>query len=155
LTKLAAAMKGVWNPFLKRGEREKISAVIGEAERLTTGEIHVHILNWAPDGDLLHEARRVFHGLGMHQTKHRNAVLILVSHSDRRFAIWGDEGMHSKAGQPLWDSAKETLAKHFKERKYAAGIEACVREVGRELAKHFPKEDGPGRNDVPNEVTES
>jgi uncharacterized membrane protein len=92
----------------------------------------------------------------MQKTAGRNGVLILVSHLDHRFAIWGDEGIHAKAGQPLWEQARKVLLEDFAQRRYAEGIEACVREVGRELASHFPKnEPGPGKNQISNEVTES
>jgi len=63
---------------------------------------------------------------------------------------------HAKAGEALWERAQQALLKDFAERRYADGIEACVREVGRELATHFPKgESGPGKNQLSNEVTES
>jgi uncharacterized membrane protein len=80
--------------------------------------------------------------------------LILVTHLDHKFAIWGDEGIHAKAGQPLWDRAAKALTEHFKARRYPEGIEACVREVGKELARHFPKKDGgPAKNQLTNDVT--
>jgi uncharacterized membrane protein len=139
LKRWAGAMRHIFKPLLDKKQRTHISKVIAEVEKGTTGEIHVHMTGLAPKGDILDEARRTFHRLKMHETKHRNAVLVLVSPADRRFAIFGDEGIHSKAGQPLWDSAKAALSKYFKEGRYAEGVEACVRNIGKELAAHFPK----------------
>ena len=56
----------------------------------------------------------------------------------------------------MWEGARRTLLSHFGDRRYAEGILACVREVGRELARCFPKK-GPGQgpNELPDEVTQS
>jgi uncharacterized membrane protein len=138
--------------FLNDDEKKRVSAAIAELETKTTGEIHVHVAGRC--GDAMQEAKKIFHQLGLHKTDGRNGVLILVSHLDHKFAIWGDEGIHAKSGQHLWDKAAKTLREHFAARRYPEGIEACVREVGAELARHFPKKDGgPGKNQLSNEVT--
>ena len=142
-------------PFLGEEEKHRIASATEEMERRTTGEIHVHAAGWAGNADVLDLAQRKFLELGLDKTAGRNGVLILIFHLDHRFAIWGDEGIHAKAGQPLWESAAKTLREHFAERRYAEGIEACVRAVGLELAAYFPKNGpDPGRNQLPNEVTE-
>jgi uncharacterized membrane protein len=142
-------------PFLSRSEKERISRAIAEAEERTTGEIRVHVAADCAGRDPLEAAKALFRELGMHRTEDRNGVLILVSHLDHRFAIWGDEGLHSRAGQGLWDGAARSLREAFARRRYAEGIEACVREVGEELARAFPKAPGPGMNRIPDDVTES
>jgi uncharacterized membrane protein len=125
-------------------------------ERGTSGEIHVHVIGRTKGHDPLALAQHFFEKLGLNKTEGRNGVLILVSHLDHRFAIWGDEGLHAKAGLPLWERARKVMLEDFAQRRYAEGIEACVREVGQELASHFPKsEPGPDKNQTSNEVTES
>ncbi|MBI3554550.1 MAG: TPM domain-containing protein [Elusimicrobia bacterium] len=141
--------------FLTDDERKRIAAEIALLEAKTAGEIHVHVIGRAGKGDALELAKRTFFKLGLEKTDGRNGVLILISHLDHRFAIYGDEGIHARAGQKLWDKAAKTLTEHFAARRYPEGIEACVREVGQELARHFPKTDGPGKNQLSNEVTES
>ena len=106
-------------------------------------------------GYILVLAQRKFTEPGLHKTDELNGVLILVSHLDHQFAIWGDEALHTKAGQLLWEYAKEVLIAHFAERQYAEGIEACVREIGKELTLHFPKVYRAGINQLPNEISES
>ncbi len=146
----------LFKPFLSRGEKASIAQAIAEAERGTTGEIHVHILSRTRGRDPLSLAQHFFHKLGLDKTDGRNGVLLLVSHLDHRFAIWGDESIHAKAGETLWAQAKKVLLADFAERRYAQGIEACVREVGRELTAHFPRsEPGAGKNQLPNEISES
>lgn len=143
-----------WRPLLSRAEKARIVAAIAEEERLTTGEIHVHIAALGGGRDMLAFARRKFLRLGLDRTAQRNAVLILVSHWSHRYAIWGDEGLHAKAGPALWERARETLAAHFAAQRYAEGIEACVRAVGAELARHFPRAQRVDRNQVSDDVTE-
>lgn len=145
----------LWRPFLNKAEKARIVAAIAEQEKKTTGEIHVHVIAWVGHEDILALAQRKFIELGLQQTEHRNGVLILVSHLDHQFAIWGDEALHDKAGQLLWEHAREVLITHYAERHYAEGIEACVCEVGKELALHFPKANGTELNQIPNEITES
>lgn len=149
-------LRRVFRPFLTGSEKKRISEAISKAEKTTTGQIHVHVLARSGQENMIALARGIFHKLGLEKTGHRNGVLILVSHLDHRFAIYGDEGIHGKAGQHLWDRAAKTLKEHFAARRYPEGIEACVTEVGAELAKHFPKKGGgPKTNQISDEVTES
>jgi len=143
-------------PFLSSAEKERIVSAIAEAESRTTGEIHVHVIARSGGKEMLTLAKETFDRLGLRKTDARNGVLILISHLDHRFAIWGDEGIHAKAGQRLWEDAAKVLRERFAERLYPEGVEACVRAVAEELARHFPKtEPGPGKNQLPNDVTES
>lgn len=92
--------------------------------------------------------------LGLEKTVQRNGVLILISHMEHRLAIFGDAGIHAKAGQIYWDKAAEALLAHFKERRYGEGVEACVRMIGSELAKDFPQI-GESTNEFSDGVSES
>ena len=65
---------------------EAIRAAVAAAERQTAGEIRVHLERRAV-GDVLAHARRVFHALGMHRTRHRANVLLYLAVDDRKFAI--------------------------------------------------------------------
>jgi uncharacterized membrane protein len=129
----------LFRPFLTREEKRRIAAAIAEAEKRTDGSIHVHVIARMGKHEPLELAKETFRALGLHRTSGRHGVLILISHLDHRFAIWGDEGIHSKSGQHLWDRAAQALRARFAERRYAEGVEACVREIGQELSRHFPK----------------
>lgn len=148
-------LRRLLRPFLNKAERERIGRLIGEMEAKTTGEIHVHVMGRTGGRDMLDLARDKFRELGLDKTSDRDGVLILISDLDHRFAVWADEGIHAKAGQETWDEAVRLLRSHFTERRYAEGIEACVREVGRHLALHFPQTRGPDPNQLPDLPTES
>jgi len=125
-------------PFLSKADKERILGAVAEAARATSGEIHVDVVAHAPGKDILDAARRRFALLRLHKTKERNAVLILVAYRDRKFAIVGDEDVHDKAGQGLWERARAALQQAFAAGRYADGIVACVREIGAELARFYP-----------------
>jgi uncharacterized membrane protein len=129
----------IGRPFLTRQEKARITAVVAEEERLTTARIHVYVKAHTAGTDFLAYARRRFVMLGLDRTPERNDVLILISHLDRRFAIWGGEELHARTGKDLWELARNVLAVHLAEGRNAEGIEACVRTVGQELARHFPR----------------
>lgn len=132
-------LRRLWRPFLTASEKRRVSDAVAEAERRTTGVIRVHVIGRSGREDLLALARETFHELGLEKTPGRNAVLILISHLDHRFAIYGDQAIHDRAGSHLWDRAARTLREHFEQRRYAVGVEACVAEVGAELARQFPR----------------
>ena len=143
-----------FRPFLTSAEKKRVSLAIHQAELKTSGEIHVHLNKLASPKGVLAQAERVFFELGLEKTEERNGVLILIAISDRHFAIWGDQGIHQAAGQPLWDAAREALQARLKEGKPCAGLEECVARVGEALAKHFPASPDD-KNQLSDEVTES
>jgi len=131
-------LRRFFSGFLSAEDKKRIAGVIAEQERKTTGAITVHLVGKAGP-DIMAAARKLFVELGLDKTEQRNGVLLLISHLDHRFAIWGDEGIHDQAGQHLWDRAAKILLARFKDRKYAEGVESCVREIGAELARRCPK----------------
>lgn len=147
---LKRRVKRLFRPFLTKAERERLAAAIAEAETRTSGEIHIHVLAHSKGRDMLEAARRVFQDIGLAKTRERNGVIILVSHLDHRWAIWGDEGINDDA---LWKEAGRILETHFRDNRYAEGLEACVKEVGRALAARFPHKDGDNPNELPNNPT--
>lgn len=151
---LRRRFKRLFRPFLTKPERARLVTAIAEAEKATSGEIHIHVIAHSRGRDMLALARHVFEGLGLDKTRERNGVLILVSHLDHRWAIWGDSGIHAASGQALWPEAGKILETHFRDNRYAQGLEACVREVGRVLAEKFPAQGAENPNELPDNPTE-
>lgn len=139
-------------PFLTSAEKRRIAEAIARAEKSTTGEIHVHLTTLSAPSGILGQAEKTFFKLGLDKTTHHNGVLVLIATGDRRFAIWGDKGIHQKAGQPLWDKARRALERGLREGKRVEALEACVADIGTELARHFPA-DGSVANELPDDVT--
>lgn len=131
-------------------DEARIAEAIAAAEGRSTGEIRVCISHRHRD-DPLAAARERFHKLGMHRTQRRNAVLIFFVPLTRRFAVYGDIGVHEKCGDEFWRGLVEGMQPHLKEGHYTDAVVYAVRQVGEVLARHFPPEPGD-QNELSNRV---
>ena len=138
---------------LTKKDRKEISEAIVEAEKMTSGEIRVHIQKKCK-GDAIHEAKKVFHRLKMHNTRHHNAVLIFIALESRCFAIFGDRGIHEHVGDLFWSQTRDKIASCFSKGEIQEGIVAGILDVGEKLKNHFPAETR-NRNELSNEITET
>ena len=130
--------------YLSKEDLQFLSEKIAEAEKKTSGEILVvirHRRHWKERKLSLHDlALQEFHKLGMHNTKGRTGVLVLMLMSEQKFQIIADEGIHSKVEDGTWDAIAEAMSTHFKRRNFRDGIAEAIAAVGERLAKHFPRE---------------
>lgn len=128
--------------FIAQLDEAKILAAIARAEQSTSGEIRVAVSH-KHRVDALAAAQKRFVKLGMHQTPHRNAVLIYFAPKAHTFAIWGDVAVHEKCGDDFWKGIAAKIAPQLKAGQFTEAIEEAVCEIGEVLAKHFPR----GRDD--------
>lgn len=129
------------NNFLKEDEQRAIVACIGDAEKLTSGEIRVHVEPQCKCGNPLDRAVEVFANLGMHKTRERNGVLIYIAYRSRRFAIIGDKGINERVPADFWENEKSTLASFLSAGKSGEGLCKVIMQVGENLSKYFPHKD--------------
>lgn len=149
--------------IFKKINTQPIVKAIQEAEKDSTGEIHVHISYQLLEKNLLVQARKRFYQLNMHQTQHRNAVLFYFNAPLRKFAFYGDEQIHQKVTQIFWDQLAQTITQtiqnHAQPRSKAAlvnGIKVGVLTLGQSLKQHFPLDPSQVRvNELSDEVTDS
>jgi uncharacterized membrane protein len=129
--------------FLTEAETAAVNSAVKEAERRTSAELKVVLARhcW---GDLKTKAHKVFRELGLEHTEQRNCVLILLVTTNREFLIYGDEGIHAKVGQSLWDDVQLGMQEAFGRGKLGEGIAFGLRRIGDKLAQYFPHQ----RNDV-------
>lgn len=137
--------------WLKLVDGEKVKAAIGEAERLTSGEVRVSVSTffW---GDVRATAQKAFDRLKMHETRERNGVLFFVVPSRRRFVVLGDEGIHRKVGQEFWDAVAAAVSEEFRRGDFTGGLVRGIGEVGVRLAEHFPRDPDADVNELPDSV---
>lgn len=140
------------NFHLSESDRQQIVAAIAEGERMTSGEIRVHIEKSCED-DPLQRAIQVFDKLDMHQTKDRNGVLIYIATSSKKMAIFADEAIFNILGQLYWDATLSILRQHFASSHYAEGIKAAIRDIAEKLKTHFPYDDTSDVNELSNEIS--
>lgn len=137
--------------FFSKEQQATILASVKEAEKSTSGEIRVHIETTCHE-DVLDRAAWVFKKMGMHNTAERNGVLFYLAVRDRKFAIIGDSGIHSKVPAGFWDKISELLSKNFREDKFTEGLSEGILLAGEQLKTHFPhrKDDV---NELPDEIS--
>jgi uncharacterized membrane protein len=94
----------------------------------------------------------VFAHLGMHLTAERHGVLIYLAVEDRKLAIVGDEGIHRQVGDAYWQTVRDLMIARLSQGRALDAVLAGVAEVGRELARHFPRRPDD-RNELSDQVS--
>jgi uncharacterized membrane protein len=154
--------------FFDRSEQDRIVNAIAAAEKRTSGEIRLYVEQTLPAVDAGSEpspdagtaaagdvatrrAREVFSALGMHQTAARNGVLIYLATRARRFAVVGDERLHTQVGDEFWQEIVNGLTDRFASGHFTAGLIAAIELIGEKLRAHFPHPPDD-RNELPDDI---
>ena len=125
--------------FVKRLEHDRIVQAIREAEANTSGELRVFIQRGELKREVLAVAQEQFSRLGMQNTRDRNGVLIFVAPRAHQFAVIGDEGIHQKCGDELWQNVVTKMGEDFRSERFSEAIIAAIHDIGRVLAQQFPR----------------
>jgi uncharacterized membrane protein len=133
-------------------EKKQLVDAISKAEKLTSGEIRVHLEPHCK-GKVLDRAADVFVTLGMNKTVLRNGVLIYVAYEDKKLAIIGDRGINEVVPDNFWDAALEIMTAHFKQGEFLKGVLYGIDESGKHLFKYFPYYAGD-KNELSNDISE-
>ncbi|MCW3127537.1 MAG: hypothetical protein JWO03_3195 [Bacteroidetes bacterium] len=133
-------------------EKKQIVEAISKAEKLTSGEIRVHVEAQCK-GNALDRAAEVFYKLEMNKTVLRNGVLIYVAYEDKKLAIIGDRGINEVVPDDFWDSTLEVMTSHFKQGNFVSGVIYGIEESGKHLVKFFPYYAGD-KNELKNDISE-
>ena len=115
----------------------QITNAIRVAETNTSGEIRVHIEKHCK-GEVLDQAAYVFEKLAMHKTELRNGVLFYLAVEDHKFAILGDKGINEAVPDNFWDSIRDVMLSHFKQKQFATGLSKGIEMAGEKLKTQFP-----------------
>ena len=145
-------MVGFLDKHLTKQDRKEIISAIVQAEKMTNGEVRVHVQKKCKD-DAMHEAKKEFNRLKMHKTRHHNAVLIFIAFESRRFAILGDSGIHRHVGDLFWSQTRDKIASYFSKGQIKDGVVAGILSVGEKLKSHFPKA-ANDKDELSNKITE-
>ena len=133
---------------------DNIERAIAAVEQRCSGQVRFaveHALDWKPlmAGQTARErAIEVFTDLHVWDTQHNNGVLIYLLLADRDVEIVADRGIHSKLGQPLWESICKQMEVAFRQGNFEQGVVAGVNSVGVHLAAHYPQT-GEKANELP------
>ena len=123
--------------FFTAAEEKQIMAAVRTAEKASSGEIRIFVETACPE-TVETRSVEIFKKLKMRHTHDRNAVLIYVATDSRKFAIFGDEGIHHKMGFHFWTAEAATLKSYFEQNRIVEGICAVAVNIGEILKTHFP-----------------
>lgn len=88
----------------------------------------------------------------MNETDLRNGVLIYLSPSDHKAAIYADEGINSQINESdFWKDTLDLMLSYFKKDLIADGICKGVGKVGEVIKSRFPVSEND-INELDNEV---
>ena len=137
--------------ILNHEEDQRVVEAIKQAELNTSGEIKVHIENRCK-GNVEQRSLFIFDKLKLNETKLRNGVLIYLAVKDRKFAILGDEGINNVVEDGFWNDVKDLMQGHFKEGRFAEGLEQGIMRCGEKLKTYFPYQ-SDDINEIPDEIS--
>jgi uncharacterized membrane protein len=138
--------------FFTAEEKARIVETIRIAEKETSGEIRFYVESRNPFMDPVDRAAEIFFKLKMHNTQHRNGVLLYIAMKDHEVALFGDEGIYQKVGKEYWDNAVKNMIAEFKEQHIEEGIEHCILQIGQTLKETFPYEPSTDKNELPDDL---
>jgi len=92
-----------------------------------------------------------FLALGMHQTKGRTGVLIMVAPAEHLVEVVADEAIHSRVGHDAWQGVCAAVLSSARQGQLVAGLAEGVAEAGRVLALYAPRSPDVG-NELPDRV---
>ncbi len=138
--------------FFAVEEKERIVEAIRAAEARTSGEVRVFVESRCRFVDPLDRAQEIFFQLKMNETELHNGVLIYVAVKDKQVAVFGDEGIHQKVGEPYWNDVLKKMLFSFRQNNIASGIQQCVHEIGEALLFYFPYNKDTDKNELPDDI---
>lgn len=136
---------------------EAIERAVDESERQHSGEIRVAIEGSLEPGEVWRgkapreRALEVFAALGVWDTVANNGVLVYVLLADRDVEIVADRGFNELVPQEQWSAVCDHMEQEFRAGRFREGAVAGVQDVGRIVARHFPRRPGErDRDELPN-----
>ena len=93
-------------------------------------------------------AMRMFAERGVHQTRDRSGLLIMLSELEHQVVILGDAGIHAKVGDPGWEGYVQRIITGLQQKKAGEAVVTVLQDLGEILATHFP-----AREDDTNELS--
>jgi len=128
---------------------ERVAHTIADVEETTHAEIRISIRDLREAGEVdlsLDElARKEFATLRMHKTDGRLGILLLILYHEKKFYVFGDEGVHSRVHPETWTDVAETLRDHFAKADYEGGLNEALRKMENHLRGKLPvRKEGSG-----------
>jgi len=134
--------------FLSSDQKNQIAGAISKAETMTSSEIRVLVVaasSIVPKFSkkeqkeaLRRRAIKEFSKLGIHNTKDKTGVLIMVSLEERMVQILAGAGINSVVPENTWSAMVQCVTEGIKAGNPAQGIITAVNDIGAMLSEKFP-----------------
>lgn len=134
--------------FLSSDQRNEIADAISKAETKTSSEIRVLVVAASSllpklsrkeqKEALRRRAIKEFSKLGIHNTKDKTGVLIMVSLEERMVQVLAGNGINSVVPENTWPSMVHHVTEGIKAGNPAQGIIMAVADIGTMLSEKFP-----------------
>lgn len=134
--------------FLTQEQRNEIEDSISRAESMTSGEIRVLVVAASSvvpklgkkdqKEALRRRAIREFLKLGIHNTKDKTGVLLMVSIEERMVQVLAGNGINSVVPENTWSSMVHLITEGIKAGNPSRGIATAVADIGKMLSEKFP-----------------
>lgn len=83
-------------------------------------------------------AFQIFAERGVHRTRDRSGLLILIAEAEHEVVILGDEGIHARVAVEGWQVQVDGIVAALREGRALEGVQTALTQLGATLAEHFP-----------------
>ncbi len=90
---------------------------------------------------------------GLHETRDRTGILILISLLERRVQVLADSGINAKVPENTWKEVTDIITAGLKSEDACAAICQAIDLCGELLQEHFPRKDDD-TDELPNLIME-
>ena len=94
-----------------------------------------------------------FFDLGVHRTRERTGILILISLFEHRVHLLADEGINARVPHETWEEIVATITAGLHDGSACDALCAAIGRCAEILEEHFPRRDDD-RNELPDLVIE-
>lgn len=119
-------------------ERDRIADAMRAARAGTSAHLELRIEE-SRSIDTLDAAQKHLQDRGFLDRPGRDAVVFFVAPNARRFAVYGDAGVHRAVGDRYWAALAEDIGMHFAHGSVGDAIVFGVERIATMLAGKFPK----------------
>jgi len=158
IKRILSNLFGAWfhiGRHFPRTTLDAITTAVGEGEGRHRGELRVAIESRLSVSDVAagmtarDRATMLFSHLRVWDTEDNSGVLLYVLLAEHRIEIVADRGIAKVVAPSEWAAITDHMRNEFAQGRYREAVQTGVAEAGELLARHFPANGEPRRNQLP------
>lgn len=140
---------------LTRRDLDHLSRAIAHAERLTSGEVRVHIEPSLAGLEPMARAQACFCELEMHQTASGTGVLLYIATQDHCAVVFTGRALLERVEPARWQEVTDLVKRGYLQQDPARGIEEAILHIGDVLREVLPDAQDAHGDELPDLVTQA